>query len=98
MKKTDYDDMTDFEEGILEELALDERDVALLVLIEKEIESTLKNIRIFDLQTNKRMEEILSEEIYNQGERINQLMDNASPELKKYLEGYMTKIKDTYLN
>ncbi len=98
MKKTDYDDMTDFEEGILEELALDERDVALLVLIEKEIESTLKNIRIFDLQTNKRMEEILSEEIYNQGEKINMLMDHASPGLKKYLEEYMTKIKETYLN
>jgi len=90
--------MMSFEENILDEFTLDEKDMALLALIEKEIESTLKNIRIFDLQTNKRMEEILSQEIYNQGERINQLMDNASPELKKYLEGYMTKIKDTYLN
>ena len=42
--------------------------------------------------------EQIPREQYNQGERINQLMDNASPELKKYLEGYMTKIKDTYLN
>ncbi|HQO70290.1 MAG TPA: hypothetical protein PLH71_08345 [Clostridia bacterium] len=98
MKKINLSDMMSFEENILDEFTLDEKDMALLTLIEKEIESTLKNIRIFDLQTNKRMEEILSQEIYNQGERINQLMDNASPELKKYLEGYMTKIKDTYLN
>lgn len=98
MKKINLNDMMSFEENILDEFTLDEKDMVLLALIEKEIESTLKNIRIFDLQTNKRMEEILSQEIYNQGERINQLMDNASPELKKYLEGYMTKIKDTYLN
>ena len=98
MKKTDFNDIMGFEEGILDEFTLDDKDMALLALIEKEIESTLKNIRIFDLQTSKRMEEILSQEIYNQGERINQLMDKASPEHKKYLEGYMTKIKNTYLN
>ncbi len=98
MKKINLNDMMSYGDSAFDEVTLDEKDMALLALIEKEIESTLKNIRIFDLQTNKRMEEILSQEIYNQGERINQLVDKASPVLKKYLEGYMTKIKDTYLN
>lgn len=79
MKKTNLDDMMKYGENFFDEVTLDEKDMALLALIEKEIESTLKNIHIFDLQTNKRMEEILSQEIYNQGERINQLVDKASP-------------------
>lgn len=83
---------------IFEELKLDDNDMTLLEQIDKEIESTLKNIRIFDLQTNKRMTDLLTNEINKQGERINALVDMASPELKEYIVGRMNKIKDTYLN
>ncbi|HXK71620.1 MAG TPA: hypothetical protein PLQ68_02850 [Clostridia bacterium] len=98
MKKTDVDNFLNFEDDIFEELRLDEADMALLEKIDHEIESTLKNIRIYDLQTNKKMADFLSEEINNQGERINKLVDDASPQLKKFLVGRIEKIKGTYLN
>jgi uncharacterized protein YdaT len=98
MKKIDNDNILDFEDDIFEELRLDEADMALLEKIDHEIESTLKNIRIYDLQTNKKMADFLSEEINNQGERINKLVDDASPQLKKILVGRIEKIKGTYLN
>jgi len=98
MKKTDVDNFLNFEDDIFEELRLDEADIALLEKIDHEIESTLKNIRIYDLQTNKKMADFLSEEINNQGERINKLVDDASPQLKKFLVGRIEKIKGTYLN
>ncbi|MDD2261106.1 MAG: hypothetical protein PHY13_00645 [Clostridia bacterium] len=98
MKKTDVDNFLNFEDDIFEELRLDEADIALLEKIDHEIESTLKNIKIYDLQTNKKMADFLSEEINNQGERINKLVDDASPQLKKFLVGRIEKIKGTYLN
>ncbi len=98
MKKIDNDNILDFEDDIFEELRLDEADMALLEKIDHEIESTLKNIKIYDLQTNKKMADFLSEEINNQGERINKLVDDASPQLKKFLVGRIEKIKGTYLN
>lgn len=98
MKKTDVDNFLNFEDDIFEELRLDEADIALLEKIDHEIESTLKNIKIYDLQTNKKMADFLSEEINNQGERINKLVDDASPQLKKILVGRIEKIKGTYLN
>ncbi|NLF37073.1 MAG: hypothetical protein GX584_07985 [Clostridiaceae bacterium] len=98
MKKTDVDNFLNFEDDIFEELRLDEADIALLEKIDHEIESTLKNIKIYDLQTNKKMADFLSEEINNQGEHINKLVDDASPQLKKFLVGRIEKIKGTYLN
>lgn len=101
MKKNDFNkfvDIVDVESDLFDDLDLTERDFDILDQLDDEIEETLKKIRIYDLQTNSQMSDLLSKEISKQGDRINGLMDKASPALKQYLIDRMKKIKDTYLN
>ncbi|MFA7674324.1 MAG: hypothetical protein WCY62_10790 [Clostridia bacterium] len=83
---------------LMGDITLDDNDMAILEAIDKEIDATLKKISIFELQTNKQMSDIVSNEINIQGEKISKLVEMASPTLRGYIIEKMNEMKDTYLN
>jgi hypothetical protein len=83
---------------LMGDITLDDNDMAILEAIDKEIDATLKKINIFELQTNKQMSDIVSNEINIQGDKISKLVEMASPMLRGYIIDKMNEMKDTYLN